>query len=538
MKKLLALCLAVAMTATLFAGCGSSATESGSTDDESSSVSVDTEALSQTSWEDSLIRVGIELDPGTLGPYETNNTGRKQTLHEVYETLGMYQERGGEIKGVLAKNWYEESDNVYIVELYDYITDSNGNQITADDVLFSFDEGLTTMKRYLKYVENAEKVDEYTVRIELNSGDVGVFDHILTMIWIVDQDSYESSENNMALEPVGTGPYKVVDYVEGSKLTMEAREDYWQTDESVLVNYQYQNVKTIEFIVVSEASQQAIALETGVVDIINNMTYTAAARLMDDDNFNVDYSNDHAIRTLIFNCNEESICSNLALRQAILYAFDSDAVIEGAVDGYGGSVYAFGNERYYDVYESWDDGDYYAYDLDKAKELLEEAGYSDGCTVRLLTDTSEINSKIASVMQGYLNQIGIDLEIMQYEETLAKTYMRDFTFFDIYLAYSGSPDYAISAWYERLTNTTYDNGLNYCGINDETLEELMAIAMDEDTHNEETMTDAYNYITDNAYIYGLLSVYFFTAYNDAVTSVSVNYDNWMLPGCNTYVWND
>ncbi|MCC8090106.1 MAG: ABC transporter substrate-binding protein [Oscillospiraceae bacterium] len=540
MKKLLALCLAAAMTATLFAGCGSSATESGSSTDgaESSSVSVDTEALSQTSWEDSLIRVGIDLDPGTLGPFETNNTGRKETLYEVYESLAMYQGRGGEVKGILAKNWYEESDNVYIVELYDYITDSNGNQITADDVLFSFDEGLTTYKRYLKYLENIEKVDEYTVRLELNSNDVATLENILCDCWIVDQESYEASGDGMALEPVGTGPYAVVDYVEGSKLTMEARDDYWQTDESALVDYQFRNVKTIEFVVITESAQQSIGLETGSVDVISAMPYSGAARLIDDDNYNVTTNVDYNTRTLFFNCNEESICSNLALRQAILYAFDSQGIMDGSVDGYGEVAYCFGHEAYPDISTSWDDGDYYAYDLDKAKELLEEAGYSDGCTVRLLTNTNEINGKIASIMQGYLAQVGIDLQILQYEETLAKTYMRDFTMFDIYLVYAGAPYYMVNGWNEKLSNTMYDNGLNYCGINDTTLEGLLQVALDSDTNTEETMTELYNYITDNAYVYGIFNPYLFTVSNKTVTSVSVNRDNWMLPGCNTYVWND
>lgn len=170
--------------------------------------------------------------------------------------------------------------------------------------------------------------------------------------------------------------------------------------------------------------------------------------------------------------------------------------------------------------------------------MLEEAGYSDGCTVRLLTNTNEINGKIASIMQGYLAQVGIDLQILQYEETLAKTYMRDFTMFDIYLVYAGAPYYMVNGWNEKLSNTMYDNGLNYCGINDTTLEGLLQVALDSDTNTEETMTELYNYITDNAYVYGIFNPYLFTVSNKTVTSVSVNRDNWMLPGCNTYVWND
>lgn len=534
-KKYFALFLAAVMTLSLFSGC-SPATEN-SAENTGSSANTNVEQTAATNWEDSSIRVGIDLDPGTLGPYETNNTGRKQTLYEVYETLAMYQGRGGEIKGVLAKDWYEEADQTYIVELYDYIYDTNGNQITADDVIFSFDAGMQTYKRYLQYIESVEKVDEFTLRIVTNSNDVGTLDHILCQCWIVDQDSYESSGDGMAAEPIGTGPYKMVSYVQGSKLVMEAKDNYWQTDESLRVKYQYQNVKTVEFIVISEATQQAIALETGTVDIVSGMSYAAATRFMDDGNYNVSVATDNNCRTLFLNSNEASICGNELVRQAILYAFDSQGLIDGVLDGAAELAYAFGGTAYPDVYSAWADGDYYAYDTAKAKELLEQAGYGDGCTVRLLTNTNEINGKIASILQGYLSQVGITLEIMQYEETLAKTYVHDFTMFDIYLAYAGAPDYIVIGWNSYLGNTIYDDGLNYCGVNDPELQSLIETAMNGDLHNEETVTKLYNYMTDNAYVYGLFSPYLYTVTSKSVTSVCVNHDNWLLPGCNTYLWN-
>lgn len=547
MKKLLILLVAIVMAISIFSACGT-VTEGNVTSTEpdgsgSSAQPSDQEANTDdgTAWDDSRIKVVIDLDPGTLGPYETNNTGRKQTLYEVYETLAMYQSRGGEIKGILAKNWYavDGEEDAYVVELYDYIKDTNGNEITADDVIFSFmDAGMDTYKRYLKYIDEIEKIDEYTVKMKLSSKDVGTFEHILCQCWIIDQDSYKASGDGMANDPIGTGPYKVVSHVEGSKLVMEAKDDYWQYDESLRVNYQYQNVKTIEFLVIPESSQQSIALETGTADIVSGISAAAAARFMNDDNYNVTEAIDNNCRTMFFNCDEDSVCSDLAVRQAILYAFDSQGLIDGTLDGAAELAYAFGGSAYPDIDSSWDDGDYYKIDADKAKQLLEDAGYKDGVTVRLLTNTNELNGKIASILQGYLSQVGIDLQIMQYEETLAKTYMRDFTMFDIYLVYAGAPDYAVIGWNEKLTNTTYDNGLNYCGINDPELEALLQTAISGETHSTETMTALYNYITDNAYVYGLFSPYLYTVSNKSVESACINHDNWLLPGCNTYIWND
>lgn len=538
MKKYLALFLAAALAFSLLSGCGS---KDGNVKDSnpgtSASAPVDVDSAATVSWEDSVVRVGIDLDPGTLGPYESNNTGRKQTLYEVYETLAMYQGRGGEIKGVLAKDWYEESDKVYIVELYDYIIDTNGNKITADDVIFSFDEGMQTYKRYLKYIESIEKVDEYTVRITVNSDDIGTIEHILCQCWVVDQDSYTGSPDKMATEPIGTGPYKVVEHVEGSKVIMQAKEDYWQTDKSLRVDYQHQNVRTIEFIVIPEATQQAIALETGTVDIVNGMSYAEASRFMNNENYNVSTVTDHNTRVLYMNCNEASIMSDIRVRQAFLCAFDSQGLVDGALDGQGDVAYAYGNGAYPDIDPAWDDGDYYEYNPEKAKELLKEAGYENGCTVRLLIDTKEQHGKVATIMQSYLAQVGITLEILQYEETLVKTYNHDFTMFDVYFAYGGAPDYIVIGWHSQLSDSIYEDGLNYCGINDPTCQSLLETALNKNTHNEQSMTALYNYMTDNAYVYGIYNPYTFAAANKTIVTAKGTHDNWLMPGCCTYVWN-
>ena len=541
MKKLTAILLALTLALSLFSGCNSvtaPTTDNPGTGNVVNAPPVDVDASSQIAWEDSYVKVAIDLDPGTFGPFETNNNGRRQTLPEVFECLAQYQGHGGEVKGVLAKDWYavDGEENTYIIELYDYIYDSIGNHLTADDIIFSFEAGLKAFKRYLGCIETIEAVNDYTLKLKLNSSDVGTLEHILCMCWVCDQDSYEASADGMAYEPVGTGPYKVVNAVEGSKVVMEARDDYWQTDESLRVNNQFQNAKTIEFIVVTESSQKAILLETGEVDVVSGMSYEQASQFMNNENYNVIVDTDNKARTLVFNCNEASVCSNLALRQAILYAIDSEGLLAG-FDNAGEVAYAIGNSTYPDIYAAWDDGNYYAFDQAKAKELLKEAGYEKGVKVRLLTDTSEMNGKIANILEGYLSQIGIDLEIMQFEETLAKTYMRDFTFFDIYLVYNGTPDYAITMWNERLTNETYDNGLNYCGINDETLQEMLVKTRDVANYSEETMTELNDYISDHAYIYALFSPYVYTVSNKNMTDVCLTAEMWMVPGCNTYVWN-
>lgn len=541
-KKILALSIALAMLFGCLSGCGGGdADESGDGGKEqitNNPVEANTE---EVQWEDSVVKVGITVDPAIFGPYQTTNLGRKVTLLEVYETLAMFQGAGGELKGVMAKDWYpaEDEENTYIVELYDYIFDTNGNQITADDVIYSYTEaGAENFRRYLVYMESIEKLDEFTLKIKMNSTTVGAFDNLLSRVYVIDKDSYEADPTGMTSEPVGTGPYKLIDYVEGSKVVFEARDDYWQTDESKLCENQYRNVKTIEFLIIPETAQLSIALETGTVDVVNGLSASAAENFQSKDGFTVSGLTASNCRTLFFNCNEASVCSDLAVRQAILYAIDNAGMLDGALDGAGEVAFCFGNSSYGDVYQEWDDGDYYAYNPDKAKELLKEAGYENGLTVRLLTFTDEVSGNIADILYAYLSQVGIKLEINTYEEALVKTYMRDFSYFDILLPQrSAAANYVISAWYEKLSNNTYENGLNYCGFEDLEFQKLLDAANDVNTHGKDTLTAVHEAMTENAYAYGMFSDLNYTVYNSKMVSPCTDLDYWLVPGCCTYIWN-
>lgn len=532
--------ITVALALTVILGCFSGCSQSVDTGNESTTPKAP-EVLDDVSWEDSIVKVGLTVDPAIFGPYQTTNKGRKQVLPEFYETLAMVQGVGGELEGVMAKSWYpaEGEENAYIVELYDYITDSKGNQITADDVIYSYtDAGANDFKRYLIYMDSIEKIDDFTLKITMNSTTVGAFDNLISRVYVIDEESFKADPTGMTSNPVGTGPYKLVEYTEGSKVVLQARDDYWQTDESKLCENQYRNVKTIEFVIIPEAAQQSIALETGTVDIMNGMSATAAIKFEGADGFNVSTVPGNNCRTIFFNCNESSVCSNLALRQAILYAIDSQELLNGVLDGAGEVAYCFGNNSYSDVYEEWNGGNYYAFDQEKAKELLKEAGYENGVTVRLLTFTGELESNIANILYAYLDQVGIKLEINQYEEALVKTNMRDFTTFDMFIPQrAAATKYVISAWYEKLSSTTWEDGLNYCGFEDPKLQALLDAANDVNTHSQETVTAVYEEMTENAYAYGMFTELNYTVYNDNVVSPCIDLDYWLIPGCCTFAWN-
>jgi len=558
-KKFLAVFLAVIMTAAALSACGSqggSETTTRAAGDDGTKAETQAPAESATqpaeggseeaqqpdiAFEDTKVRVAIQVDPAIFGPYQTTNKGRKEVLPEIYECLAMQQGVGGEIKGVMAKDWHavEGEENTYIVELYDYIKDSNGNDITADDVIYSYtDAGADDFKRYLVKMDTIEKVDDYTLKIKMKNSKIDAFDMLISRVYVIDEDSFKADADAMTNDPVGTGPYDLTDYVAGSKVTLTARDDYWQTDAGKLVENQLQNVKTIEFNIIPEAAQQSIALETGVVDIINGMSANGVKRFEEDANFTVESVLGNNVKTIMFNCNEASPCNDIRVRQAICYAIDNESAMQGVLDGAGKAAFCFGNETSSDVSESWDDGTYYPQDLDKAKELLKEAGYENGLTLKLLTFTGEQETDIANIVYAFLDKVGIKVEILQYEEALVKTYQRDWSAFDmLILQRNASGTYVVTNWYEKLSKTTWDDGLNYCGFADDNLEKLMDTAYDVKTHDEKSVKAVSDEINEKAYVYSMFAPLNYCVHNDIVTEACLDLDYWLIPGCCTYSWN-
>ena len=213
-KRLIAVLMTVMMIIAVLAACGNnnsnggdttqanSATEAATTKASSDNAATETATnadaaetensqKSDVAFEDTKVRVAIQVDPAIFGPYQTTNKGRKEVLPEIYECLAMQQGVGGEIKGVMAKDWHavDGEENTYIVELYDYITDSKGNEITADDVIYSFtDAGADDFKRYLVKMDTIEKVDDYTLKIKMKNSKIDAFDMLLSRVYVIDED--------------------------------------------------------------------------------------------------------------------------------------------------------------------------------------------------------------------------------------------------------------------------------------------------------------------------------------------------------------
>ena len=457
-----------------------------------------------------VLHVAQDNDPGSLAPYGTEGP-RNVPTNMIYQSLGNIAPDKSEFMLVLAKSLEEVENNVYDIEIYDYITDSEGNHMTADDVVFSYDTYLAAgyNTQYTSSLESIEKTGDYTVRITMkDDAKIGAIETMLEKVRIITRAAYEASPDQMATTPVGTGTYVVTEYKNGQQIAYAKRTDYWQTDESKLNVYQRAYADVIYLDVITDSSTQAIAMQAGQIDVSQFIPVADMINFVDDDNnardgYNVGYVLHSALFQVIYNCGENSPMNDINLRKAVAYALDSAQImaIGWGTNGHQAATVASAYSADFDA-DAFDLESYYPYDPEMAKECLAQSNYN-GETIRILV-TSNFPSASATLVQAYLNAVGINAELLIYENAMYLSMNADNTGtqYELEIAAPNSTGYICSNTYEYDVNYR-DNGLAHIILNDPTLQELYDTMANKNTNSVEAATAFLKYVDENLYGYGL-----------------------------------
>ena len=362
---------------------------------------------SDSAVRDDLV-IALDGDVGTLAP-NGNAGGISALLWCLYDHL-WYRDNDGNFNYMLATE-HEMIDDTHIaVTIRDDVYDTNGVHFTASDALFSLkvatsgNGSYTGSVRYLD-LENSEVVDDTHFILALNQPNVLQL-VMIQNINMVTEESYNNSPDGMVTTPVGTGPFKLEEAVMGSSYTMVANEDYWNGAPLL---------KKITFKTITESSQRINALQTGEIDatFVAVPDVASALEVPGTKQFVCTVADTTGI---LFNCDQSRVTSNVELRKAIACAIDAEAIRTVAFNGQGVIPTQFLNPGLSDYEEGWiDEGlkydNYYAYDVEKAKEHLAASGVPEGTEITVLMNNSEIQTKISQVIQAQLADIGLVVNI-------------------------------------------------------------------------------------------------------------------------------
>ena len=380
------------------------------------------------------VTIAITQDRGTLDPLYLVGWDNQQAMRLVYEPLWEYDEDYTEEKWVLAKSVDQSDPLKWIISLRDDVYYANGNKFTADDVLFSLyiANNREGEPPYFLTMDNDanRKIDDYTVEIHYTEFRVGTM-YTFATIFMMNEASYDF--DTIAMESMGSGPYKLTEYVIGSHMSFELRDDYWGETPPV---------KHVNFNVLIEEAQRVNALQAGEVDI-SAVPFQDIEYVESMPNMNVRLVTSRMCRAIYCNATnpDSPFFENLDARRAIFYAVDPQAILDVVYNGYGDvarcaySMFAADANP-----KDFDKGIYaHGYDPELAKQYAEKGGLY-GKEIRFINNGSPDMVMTAELVQGFLKDIGIDVAIQSLDTGSWLDYRFDATSYDMCIDFTmGSP---------------------------------------------------------------------------------------------------
>ena len=414
MKKLGALLLAAALVMSMTAcGGGNKNTGEGTAAPAGeSSTNAGTKAGTKAgeSGGEKTLNVGTINVLGTFMPGSENEVCH-WGCYLVYDYLFYYDEDNNPFSEILKEWHYEEDGTTFVMECRDDVYFANGDQMTGDDVLFSIKTLVDRETNQAAYYATVDwdksyvSEDGFTVYLA-NTQEFGPGIINMGVVYLLDQSwCEETGFDNIdpwLNAPNGSGPYEVAEYVTDSYVTLKRRDSYWG---------EFTGADTVKINHYAEDSAMYMALETGEIDLALNIAESDYSRALTDDKIAV-MTTHEGENILLALDNNNQYMKDENVRLAIAYGVNWQDVAESA----RGELAEVPGSIITSVSPYYKDTGVYEYDLEKAKQYMEAAGYvTDGSTVNFTLNMTTVDQAVktnaATVIQFYLQQLGINLQM-------------------------------------------------------------------------------------------------------------------------------
>lgn len=352
------------------------------------------------------ITIGVRLEPPHLDPTAGAAAAIDEVVYaNIFEGLTRI-DATGTVQPALAESWTISDDGLtYRFALRRGVKFHDGTDFDASDVVFSLDrargkDSVNAQKVLFEPIESVTAIDPTTVEIKLKRPtgnmlfNLGWGDAIMV--------APESAETNKT-KPIGTGPFTFGAWAKGDNITLAKNAAYWGNPAKL---------DKATFKIIGDAAAAIASLMAGDVDAFPLFAAPEMLpQLEADPRFNVVIGTTEG-ETVLSTNNKAKHFSDVRVRKAMAHAINRQSIIDGAMFGYGtliGSHFAPHHPAYKDLSGN------YAYDLDKAKALMKEAGLEKGFKARLHLPPTDYARRSGLIVASDLKKIGIDLEIINVE---------------------------------------------------------------------------------------------------------------------------
>ncbi len=425
----------------------------------------------------SSITIGIPQDiEDSLDPHEILAAGTKEIFFNVYEGLYKTDIDGNIVPAVASDVVISEDGLHYNFTLREGVKFHDGSLVTAEDVEYSIQKfadmegGNPSVAAFLN-VESVSVVSPTEVELVLKEADSDML-AVLASIEAAIIPKNNATPDRVA---IGTGPYKYVSRSPLENVKMERFDEYWNT---------LPDIEKVTFKICSNADTIAMELNGGTIDMFCRLTSAQLAEL-DTEKFEVLEGTMNLVQAMYLNNSYEPF-SDIRVRQALCYALNRQEILDFVSDGKGtliGSsmIPSFG--KYY----TEELNELYPTDLEKAKELLSEAGYPDGFKFSITVPSNyQQHVDTAQVIAEQLKAINVTAEInlVDWDTWLSETYVN--RNYDATVIGVDAPQLTASAFLDRFVSTAGDNFVNFSNAE---YDEAFNTAMS--TTDDEVRTDAF-----------------------------------------------
>ncbi|MBS6196884.1 MAG: ABC transporter substrate-binding protein [Oscillibacter sp.] len=465
-KKLLALFLALVMVGAVLPGCGDGSKDPGGQGNN---------GKTGEPVKGGEITVGIAQDlDDSLDPHQTVAAGTREVLFNIFEGLVKPNSDGEMIPAVAEKYTLSEDGTTYTFTLREGVKFHNGQTVTAEDVVYSINRCAAVPEGQEKplvaafsAVKSVEALDEKTVAVTIAQRDLEFISYMTAAIIPADYENQDTA-------PVGTGPFRFVSRTPQQDFVMERFEDYWGAPAWL---------DKVTYKICENADALVMNLNGGSIDLCAHLTSAQASQL--NQNFQVLEGTMNLVQAIYLN-NQAKPFDNQLVRQALCYAIDRQGIMDMVADGHGTAV---GSSIYpaFTKYFLPELVDKYPHSVEKAKELLAQAGYPNGFDMTIsVPNNYQPHMDTAEVVAEQLREAGIRVTIQPVEWSTWLDTIYNGRQFQATVVGVDAANMTARAMLERFTS---DYGKNFINYNNPAYDALFQQAIN--AQDEATQTDLY-----------------------------------------------
>jgi nickel transport system substrate-binding protein len=409
------------------------------------------EATTEKKVDENMLTIAWARDVGEMNPH-VYNPSQLFAQSMVYEPLVSYGENG-ELKPHLAESWDLSADGKeYTFHLRQDVKFSDGTSFNAEIVKKNFDTILKHMELhgwlgFLSKIASTEVIDEYTFKMTLSEAYYPTIQELAVVrpVRFLGEAGFpeDGDTSKGVVKEVGTGPWILEEYKQDEYAIFKRNENYWG---------ELPEVEKIQVKVIPDSETRVLAFEKGELDLIYGegvISLDAFKQLESTDKYETTISEPVATRQIVLNSNREQL-SDERVRQALQYGFNKEAMVKGITSGLEEAADFILPTNL--PYTSDIDVKAIQYDVKKAEELLDEAGWTlpkgksirekDGqpLEIEMMYDSAEsIQKTMAETLQSEWGAIGVKLNIVGVELAVQVQRFKDNDFDINFFSNYGAP---------------------------------------------------------------------------------------------------